>query len=129
MQRILLLSATGLVLLAACSDAGTAPLAPTEAPSRNVTSGAQYKSVSEAIGTASDKLGYLLVTFDESGVGNAAGTTLERVYYHVDALYACKNGGGNWPADPKKQGVSFNGDFERQFANHGGRTQGTIEVK
>lgn len=127
-MKRLLIPVAGLVLLAACNDTGTAPLAPSEAASFNVTSGAQYKSVSHGILTAQNRLGYLFVTFDETGVGNAAGTTIERVTYHVDALYACKNGGGNWPADPKKQGVSFDGSFEQEFANHGGRTRGTIEV-
>jgi len=111
----------GLCAVVACSDSTGTPTA----PNYNVTSGAQYKSVSDEIALPS---GDLLVSFDESGVGNAAGTTLEQVFYHVDALFACKNGGGNWPADPKKQGVSFEGSYSQEFANHGGRTRGTMEV-
>lgn len=125
MKRSLLLPLAALAL-AACADAPTTPSA--TPPNLNVTQGAQYKSVSRAISTAVSTLGYLFVTFDESGVGNATGTTIERVYYHVDALYACKNNGGNWPTDPKKQGVSFSGAFQSEFANKGGRTSGTLEV-
>lgn len=130
MRRIpfLILSTAALGLGTACTDPNRAPTAPAAAPSFNVTQGAQYKSVSTAISTASATLGNLLVSFDESGVGNAAGTTIERVVYHVDALFACKNGGSNWPTDPKKQGVSFSGAFQQEFANHGGRTTGTLSV-
>ena len=125
MKRSLLLPLAALAL-AACADAPTTPSA--TPPNLNVTQGAQYKSVSRAISIAVSTLGYLFVTFDESGVGNATGTTIERVYSHVDALYACKNNGGNWPTDPKKQGVSFSGAFQSEFANKGGRTSGTLEL-
>ena len=128
MQRSLLAVAIGLVALAACNDVGTPPLAPTESARMNVTSGAQYKSVSHAIRTAASPQGNLLVDFDESGVGNAAGTTREEVFAHVDALFACKNNGGNWPSDPKKQGVSADLAFGADFANKGGRTKGTLDV-
>lgn len=124
MKRFAILPLLGLGVLAACADSSTAPTT----ASANVTQGAQYKSVSRDISTAPGTLGYLFVTFDESGMGNAAGSTLERVYYHVDALFACRNNGGNWPTDPKKQGVSFSGIFEQEFAVRNGRASGTLQI-
>ena len=52
-----------------------------------------------------DRAGALLISFKIAGLGNNFTTTIT-VSGNASALYACRNRGGNFPSDPKKQQVS-----------------------
>jgi hypothetical protein len=90
-KSLRLILATVVVAVAALASAATA----------SATSGAHFFNVSSSVNNA----GSLLISYDESGVGNAT------VNYtvHIDsasATYACINGGGNHPKAANKETVS-----------------------
>ena len=59
-----------------------------------------FKSAT-ATGPAAD--GSLTVNFRETGLGNTPNPVNYTASADANALYACQNGGGNFPSDPKKQ--------------------------
>jgi hypothetical protein len=59
-----------------------------------------FKSAT-ATGPAAD--GSLTVNFRETGLGNTGNPVNYTASADANALYACQNGGGNFPSDPKKQ--------------------------
>ncbi len=52
-----------------------------------------------------DDAGNLVVNFKIAGLGKNVATTIT-ASAHATAIYACRNNGGNFPSDPKKQEVS-----------------------
>jgi hypothetical protein len=58
-----------------------------------------------ATASGPDDFGNLVVNFKIAGLGDTVTTTVT-VSGMASALYACQNGGGNFPSDPKKQEVS-----------------------
>jgi hypothetical protein len=68
-----------------------------------------------ATATGPDANGNLTVNFRETGLGNTGNPVNYTASADANALYACQNGGGNFPSDPKKQSetgpVSKNGTF------------------
>lgn len=71
-----------------------------------------------------DGAGNLLIDFKIAGLGDNVSTTITA---HADAtsLYACKNNGGNFPSDPKKQ--EFTGPVEASVDATSGKN-GQIEA-
>jgi hypothetical protein len=71
-----------------------------------------FKSAT-ASGPAAD--GSLAVNFRETGLGSTPNPVNYQASADANALYACQNGGGNFPSDPKKQAetgrVTANGTF------------------
>jgi hypothetical protein len=71
-----------------------------------------FKSATAA-GPAAD--GSLAVNFRETGLGNTPNPVNYQASADANALYACQNGGGNFPSDPKKKAetgrVTANGTF------------------
>jgi hypothetical protein len=67
-----------------------------------------------ASATGPDAAGDLTVNFKIAGLGDNVTTTVT-ASADATALYACRNNGGNFPSDPKKQEVSgpvsASGDF------------------
>lgn len=61
-----------------------------------------------------DDAGDLVVSFKIAGLGDTV-TTIVSAGAYATATYACQNGGGNFPADPKKQDeagpVGASGEF------------------
>jgi hypothetical protein len=68
-----------------------------------------------ATASGPDANGNLTVNFRETGLGNTGNPVNYTATANGDALYACQNGGGNFPSDPKKQSatgpVSKSGTF------------------
>ena len=64
---------------------------------------ANFKSAT-ASGPAAN--GNLTVNFRETGLGNTGDPVDYTATADGNALYACQNGGGNFPSDPKKQSAT-----------------------
>jgi hypothetical protein len=94
------------IALLALLSVGVAAAAPALADSPN------FKSASAS---GPDASGNLTVNFRETGLGNTGDPVDYTATANGDALYACQNGGGNFPSDPKKQSatgpVSKSGTF------------------
>jgi len=77
---------------------------------------------------ATDDDGNLVVKFKIAGLGDSVTTTVT-ASADASALYACKNNGGNFPSDPKKQEaagpVSDSGDFT---SGKNGQVTGTLTL-
>jgi hypothetical protein len=58
-----------------------------------------------ASATGPDNNGNLIVNFKIAGLGDTVTTTVTATA-NATAVYACRNNGGNFPSDPKKQTVS-----------------------
>jgi len=112
-----------LAFAVACNDAATAP-AP-GAPSVAIT----FKPRSgPTVNFASASSGNLASNFDISGLGNdpANGFVTVEATAHADAVYACRNNGGNFPSDPKKTNVSSDVKVDQNFPIKNGRAAGTL---
>jgi hypothetical protein len=76
---------------------------------------ADSPSFKSATASGPDANGNLTVNFRETGLGNTGDPVDYTATANGDALYACQNGGGNFPTDPKKQSatgpVSKSGTF------------------
>jgi hypothetical protein len=84
------------------------------------TSGAHFMSSSGSVNDA----GALVVTFDESGLGNADITyTLGA---DATAVYACINGGGNHPKATNKETVQGQVSTGGTFQAKNGRVQASL---
>lgn len=104
MKRLIgLLSLGTAALLAGCSSEPTAPgLAPSATAaltSKVPKPGAHFLSVGAMLDGTD-----LVVTFREAGLG--VGDVTESAMATATALYACRNNGGQFPNDPKKQLLS-----------------------
>ena len=122
MQRCTLLSvAAALALATACSDTTTAPTVPLfDKPQPG--SGAHFQST----GATVNDDGTLTVSFDEAGLGTSNITV--RATADANALYACQNGGGNFPSDPKKQSRNARVEADGTFTPDHGRATGTLTL-
>lgn len=95
------LSITAIAIAGACTDANRNPVAPPTGPSFSIGTGAHFQSASDALDGAS-----LVATFEEAGLGNTVPSITVQLTANATALYACQNGGGNFPTDPKKKSES-----------------------
>jgi len=112
-----------LTLAVACSESTTAPdaIRPNfKAP----TSGTHFQSASADFTSATDNT--LTASFDIAGLGTAASTVTVRASANASALYACQNGGGNFPTDPKKKQSNGIVSAQGDFAADNGRATGTL---
>jgi hypothetical protein len=111
-----------LAFAVACNDPATAP-APGASPA--IT----FKPRSgPTVDFASPSSGNLASNFDISGLGNdpANGFVTVEATAHADAVYACRNNGGNFPSDPKKTNVSSDVKVDQNFPIKNGRATGTL---
>ena len=69
-----------------------------------------------AAATGPDDNGNLIVNFKIAGLGDTVTTTVT-ASGNATALYACRNNGGNFPSDPKKQEVSGPVSASGQFTS------------
>lgn len=78
--------------------------------------------------TASSSGSTLTVKFKEAGLESGATETIT-VSAHLDATYACINGGGKNPSDPKKKTVSSDVSYSADFtAGKNGNVTGSLSV-
>jgi hypothetical protein len=126
MRRTLLLPLASLLGLAACSDSATAP-APTgtPAPSFAITFKPRTGPTVDFVSATSANLE---ASFDISGLGNSPtlGFVTVEATAQADAVYACRNNGGNFPEDPKKQDVAQEVKVDEDFPVKNGRATGDL---
>ncbi len=73
--------------------------------------------------------GSLSVHFRETGLGNTPDATVEyRLEADADAVYACMNNGGNFPADPKKTATSAHVQQDASFAPNNGNVEADLSI-
>jgi hypothetical protein len=116
------LAAALLAVTAACSDTGRSPTAPAGGPNLAIGTGAHFQKASSSIGAG----GLLSATFVEVGLGNTVPFVKVSLTADALALYACSNGGGNFPADPKKRSESGQVSGSSDFPITNGRASGTL---
>ena len=79
------------------------------------TASADSANFKSATASGPDANGNLTINFRETGLGNTGNPVNYTATANGDALYACQNGGGNFPTDPKKRSatgpVSKSGTF------------------
>lgn len=79
------------------------------------TASADSANFKSATAAGPDGSGNLAVSFRETGLGNTGNPVDYTATADANALYACQNGGGNFPPDAKKQSatgpVSKSGTF------------------
>ena len=81
-----------------------------------------------ATASGPDKDGNLLVKFKIAGLGDNVTTTVT-ANGDASAVYACKNKGGNFPSDPKKQEVSGPVSASGEFTSgKNGQITGTLKL-
>jgi hypothetical protein len=73
-----------------------------------------------------DAAGALVIDFRIGGLGDAATTVSAAA--KADAVWACRNHGGNWPADPHKTAVSATVEASGTFDPHNGRVIGSLTL-
>jgi hypothetical protein len=118
-----------LVFAAACSDSVTAPDPGSPSfvkPGSPAPTGAHFQSASADF-TSSTVL-TLQANFDIAGLGNTAGTVTVLATADANALYACQNGGGNFPSDPKKKAENGEVSAQGTFTVNNGRAQGFLTL-
>jgi hypothetical protein len=86
-----------------------------------------FKSAT-ASGPAAD--GSLAVNFRETGLGNTPNPVNYTASADANALYACRNGGGNFPSDPKKKSETGTVTASGSFPNgKNGNVTGSLTLK
>jgi hypothetical protein len=76
-----------------------------------------------------DASGNLTISFKIAGLGNNVTTTIT-ASANATAEYACRNNGGNFPSDPKKQQVSGPVSASGQFTSgKNGQITGSLTLK
>ena len=93
------------VLIASLATLVYIPVALADSPSFDLKHGNTAVAL-DSSGNAVSSTGSLTVNFRETGLGNTPNPVNYSLTADADALYACQNGGGNFPSDPKKQSVS-----------------------
>jgi hypothetical protein len=126
MRSALVVPVAVMTFAVACSDSATAPIPVplADGPSLAIT----FKQSGPTVNFVSVASANLRATFDISGLGNlpaGQGVLVEATAF-AEALYACENGGGNFPSDPKKQDVAREVKTEGNFPVRNGRAQGTL---
>jgi hypothetical protein len=112
-----------LAFAVACTESTTAPTP--ESPSfRAPTSGTHFQDASADFTNSTDNT--LTANFDIAGLGTAANTVTVRASANASALYACQNGGGNFPTDPKKKQSNAIVSAQGDFAADNGRATGSL---
>jgi hypothetical protein len=72
--------------------------------------------------------GSITVNFRETGLGNTPNPVSYTLSAGADALYACQNGGGQFPSDPKKQSVTSEVSAHADFNAKNGAVTGSLSV-
>jgi hypothetical protein len=72
--------------------------------------------------------GSITVNFRETGLGNTPNPVNYELSADADALYACQNGGGNFPSDPKKQSVTSKVSTDGVFNPKNGAVTGSLTL-
>jgi hypothetical protein len=112
------------VLLTACTESPTG--SERALPSPSFASAHFIDSQLKAAGP--NTAGALVVNFKIAGLGDNVTTTVTALA-DADALYACRNNGGNFPSDPKKQQLSEEVDHSDDFTSgKNGQITGSLSL-
>ena len=118
-----------LLFAAACSESVTAPDPGSPSfvkPGSTAPTGTHFQSASADFTSAT--VNTLRANFDIAGLGNTAGTVTVLATADATALYACQNGGGNFPSDPKKRAESGQVSAQGTFTVSNGRATGFLTL-
>ena len=126
MKRAPFIPLAVLLFAAACSDAATAPDPVQPVFKDGPTNGTHFQGASADFTSAT--VNTLQANFDIAGLGSSAGTVSVLATADASALYACQNGGGNFPTDPKKK--QSNGQVSNlgTFTVNNGRSTGFLTL-
>ena len=129
MKHANLIPIAALLFAVACSDSVTAPDPGRPSfvkPGAPAPTGAHFQSASADFTSAS--VNTLQANFDIAGLGNTAGTVTVLASADASALYACQNGGGNFPTDPKKRAENGTVSQLGTFTVNNGRATGFLTL-
>jgi hypothetical protein len=118
-----------LLFAVACSDSVTAPDPGSPSfvkPGSAAPTGTHFQSASADFTSAS--VNTLQANFDIAGLGNTAGSVTVLATADASALFACQNGGGNFPSDPKKKAESAEVSALGTFTVSNGRATGFLTL-
>jgi hypothetical protein len=126
MKRTLFIPLAALAFAAGCNDSATTPSP--DGPSFAVTFKPRTGPTVDFVSASSPNLE---ADFDISGLGNLPSGSFVTVTAtaFAEALYACRNNGGNFPEDPKKQDEAEQVETQDQFPVKNGRAQGTLTLE
>ncbi len=115
------------VLIASLATLAYVPVALADSPSFDLKHGNTAVAL-DSSGQAVASDGSLTVNFRETGLGNTPNPVNYTLTADADALYACQNGGGNFPTDPKKQDVTSAVRADGKFNPKNGAVTGTLTI-
>src|SRR5690242_17787074 len=128
MKRTHFVPLLALLFAAACSESATTPdpTGPSFKPGGPTPTGTHFQSASADFTSAT--VNTLQANFDIAGLGNTSGTVTVLATADASALYACQNGGGNFPTDPKKKQSNGQVSAEGTFTVNNGRSTGFLTL-